>query len=143
DDDGRQASRFLRLSRRELFPAAGALAALMGLQRPDEAAALPPELARAAASIEPYFTEQAAFGDVSRGSPIPHTLTGAKRAEVGLTRETWRLEVIADPEAPSVLGRELTRQNGAALTFTDLMRLAEKRAVRFPKVMTCLNIGCP
>jgi DMSO/TMAO reductase YedYZ molybdopterin-dependent catalytic subunit len=29
------------------------------------------------------------------------------------------------------------------LDFPRLLELAEKHAVRFPKVMTCLNIGCP
>lgn len=93
--------------------------------------------------LPPYLTEQSRFRDVSRGSPIPHTLTEERRREVGLTRETWRLEVVSDPDQPSKLGRELTRAAGSALDFAGLMALAEKHAVRFPKVMTCLNIGRP
>src|SRR3569623_806381 len=31
----------------------------------------------------------------------------------------------------------------SAFTFDDLMALAEKHAVRYAKVMTCLNLGCP
>jgi hypothetical protein len=51
--------------------------------------------------------------------------------------------VIADPEQPTKLGRPLTRKDGTALDFAGLMELARTRAVRFAKVMTCLNIGCP
>ncbi len=29
------------------------------------------------------------------------------------------------------------------MDFKGLLELADKHAVRFPKVMTCLNIGCP
>lgn len=132
----------LKLMRRHLFPAAVGLAAALS---PGEAYAdpLPPELAPAVEKLEPYFFPQAQFGDVSRGNPIPHSLPEEKRRQVGLTRETWKLEVISDPEQPATLGRQLTRKDGTALDFAALMRLAEKRAVRFPKIMTCLNIGCP
>ena len=101
------------------------------------------ELNRAIAALEPYFTPPAKFQDVSRGDPLPYSLSEEKKREVGLTRETWRLEVVSDPEHPSRVRQELTRANGAALNFAQLMSLAEKHAVRFPKVMTCLNIGCP
>jgi DMSO/TMAO reductase YedYZ molybdopterin-dependent catalytic subunit len=70
-------------------------------------------------------------------------LPEAKKQAVGLTRDTWRLEVISDPEHPATLTRQLTRADGTALDFLSLLRLADKHAVRFPKVMTCLNIGCP
>ncbi len=92
---------------------------------------------------EPYFTAAEDFRDVSRGKPIPHSLPEAKKQEVGLTRETWRLEVISDPDHPAKLGRSLTISDGTALDFETLLQLAEKHAVRFPKVMTCLNLGCP
>jgi DMSO/TMAO reductase YedYZ molybdopterin-dependent catalytic subunit len=104
---------------------------------------LPPELAAAVAKIEPYFTPPSKFQDVSRGNPIPHRLPEAKRREVGLTRDTWKLEVISDPENPATLGKQLTKKDGTALDFTQLLKLGEKYAVRFAKVMTCLNIGCP
>jgi DMSO/TMAO reductase YedYZ molybdopterin-dependent catalytic subunit len=108
-------------------------------------AAAPPvsELARAIARLEPYFTPQAKFRDVSRGKPIPHSLPAVKKREVGLTRETWKLEVIADPQHPATLGKQLTKRGGTALDFNGLLKLADKHGVRFPKVMTCLNIGCP
>jgi DMSO/TMAO reductase YedYZ molybdopterin-dependent catalytic subunit len=99
--------------------------------------------AKAGVSPEPYFTRPEDFGDVSRGKPLPHSLPESKRREVGLTRETWRLDVVSDPANPARLARELTRANGAALDFTALLDLAETHSVRFAKVMTCLNMGCP
>jgi DMSO/TMAO reductase YedYZ molybdopterin-dependent catalytic subunit len=70
-------------------------------------------------------------------------LPAEKKREVGLTRETWKLEVVSDPENPSTLGQPLTTKDGTALDFAALLKLGEKHAVRFAKIMTCLNIGCP
>lgn len=92
---------------------------------------------------EPYFTPTQDFQDVSRGRPLPHSLPEEKKTEVGLTRETWRLEILSDPDHPAKLGRQFTKAEGTAFDFPALLRLAEKHAVRFPKVMTCLNLGCP
>jgi DMSO/TMAO reductase YedYZ molybdopterin-dependent catalytic subunit len=101
-----------------------------------------PELAQALQKLEPFFTPQASFRDVSRGKPVPHSLSEEKKREVGLTRETWSLEVVADPNHPATLGKQLTRKDGTAVDFAGLLRLAETRTVRFAKVMTCLNMGC-
>jgi DMSO/TMAO reductase YedYZ molybdopterin-dependent catalytic subunit len=103
----------------------------------------PPELAKAVDQLEPFFTAQQDFRDVSRGTPLPHSLPEEKRREVGLTRDTWKLEVVADPDKPAALGKQFTKADGTALDFAGLMKLADKHAVRFAKVMTCLNIGCP
>src|SRR5947209_7926930 len=86
---------------------------------------------------EPYFTSQEKFRDVSRGNPLPHKLSPEKRAEVGLTRETWKLQVLSDPENKANIAKPVT------LDWDGLMRLAEKRAVKIPKIMTCNNIGRP
>ncbi len=102
-----------------------------------------PELAKAIDALEPFFTPPAEFRDVSRGKPLPHSLPDEKKAEVGLTRESWKLEIVSDSENPAKLGKPLTKADGTALDFAGLVSLAEKHAVRFPKVMTCLNIGCP
>src|SRR3954451_8829768 len=103
----------------------------------------PPKLAPAVDPQESFFTPQGMFRDVSRGKPLPHSLSDEKKQQVGLTRETWKLEVVSDPKNPAKLGRELTTADGTALDFDGLMKLADKHAVRFAKVMTCLNIGCP
>jgi DMSO/TMAO reductase YedYZ molybdopterin-dependent catalytic subunit len=104
---------------------------------------LPQELTPALEKLESYFTTPKDFGDVSRGNPLPHKLSEEKRREVGLTRETWKLEVVSDPENPATLGKPLTKKDNTALDFAGLLKLGEKHAVRFAKVMTCLNIGCP
>lgn len=102
-----------------------------------------PALQQALDDLETWLTKPDDFRDVSRGNPKPHSLDEAKRQEVGLTRDTWKLEVVSDPENKAQLNSPLTKADNTAFTFPDLMKLAEKHAVRFPKVMTCLNIGCP
>lgn len=98
---------------------------------------------KAGARAEPYFTPPNDFRDVSRGKPLPHTLPEEKKRQVGMTRETWKLEVISDVDHPATIGKPMTASSGTALDFAGLMKLAETQAVRFPKVMTCLNLGCP
>ena len=117
-----------------------ALCALPSISKADEQ---DPELEPALAKLETWLTPQDDFRDVSRGRPIPHTLDEAKRKSVGLTRDTWKLEVAADADSNTRIGNPLTTANNTAFTFDDLMSLAEKRKVRFPKVMTCLNLGRP
>lgn len=106
-------------------------------------APVPPELGPAVDALEPYFTPQDQFQDVSRGKPVPHSLPEEKRRQVGLTRDTWRLDVVPDPDRPATLGKPLTKKDGTALDFAALLKLGERHSVRFAKVMTCLNIGCP
>ena len=140
--------RFLRdhhLVTRRFFVQAGVvgLVTLGGGVMKGWADSLAPELNDAVARLESFMTPLDKFRDVSRGSPVPHSLSDEKRSEVGLTRETWRLEVTSDPDHPTRIKQPMTIANGTALDFPSLMRLAELHAVRFAKVMTCLNIGCP
>lgn len=128
---------------RRFFLQCGATWAAAACALPARGADLPPGLADAVAKIEPYFTPPREFRDVSRGKPIPHTLPEEKKREVGLTRETWRLEVVFDPDHPATLGRQLTKKDGTAIDFAGLLEMGQTHAVRFAKVMTCLNIGCP
>ncbi|MBC8355474.1 MAG: molybdopterin-dependent oxidoreductase [Planctomycetes bacterium] len=102
-----------------------------------------PNLQKSLDAFETWLTKPDDFRDVSRGKPTPHSLSEEKRKEVGLTRDTWKLEVVSDPENPARLGTSLTRMDNTALDFKGLLELGEKHAVRFPKAMTCLNIGCP
>lgn len=122
------------------FGAAAAAAVGTGLPLVAQDAA---DLARAVEEADPYLTPQEKFRDVSRGNPLPHKLPPEKLAQVGLSRETWKLEVISDPEHPADLRNPLTREKGTALDWDALMALAGKRTVRFLKVMTCNNIGRP
>jgi DMSO/TMAO reductase YedYZ molybdopterin-dependent catalytic subunit len=102
-----------------------------------------PELDAAIERLESYLTSPDDFRDVSRGTPKPHTLPDEKKREAGLTRDTWSLQVTSDPDNPARIANELSHGKNTALRFEDLMLLAQRHAVRFPKVMTCLNIGCP
>lgn len=102
-----------------------------------------PELQEAIAKMESWLTPASEFRDVSRGKPKPHTLSDEQRAEVGLTRDTWKLQVISDPEYPARLGNPLSTETDNPFVFATLMEMARTKSVRFAKVMTCLNIGCP
>jgi DMSO/TMAO reductase YedYZ molybdopterin-dependent catalytic subunit len=108
-------------------------------------AASPPSKQRAERQhrFASYLTPPDVFEDVSRGKPLPHSLPDDRKRAVGLTRETWRLEVLSDPEHPVRLGKPLTKSDGTSIDFPALMKLAETRSVRFAKIMTCLNLGCP
>jgi DMSO/TMAO reductase YedYZ molybdopterin-dependent catalytic subunit len=60
-----------------------------------------------------------------------------------LVRDTWQLEVVADPESDAKLDRPLAQALGTALTWEALMKLAETQAVRFLHVMACTNMSGP
>ena len=132
------------LTRRHLlrFGATG-LATLTSLSALAQDRKRDPRLQKALDALETWLTRPDEFRDVSRGNPKPHSLPIEKRKEVGLTRETWKLEVVSDPENPARIRRPFTRAKDNAFDFQSLMQLAEKHAVRFPKIMTCLNLGCP
>lgn len=102
-----------------------------------------PRLQRSLDSLESWLTRPDDFRDVSRGTPLPRTLSDEKREEFGLTRETWKLEVLSDPDNPARIRSPMTKEGNTAFDFARLMELSKSHAVRFPKIMTCLNIGCP
>ncbi|MCA9176812.1 MAG: molybdopterin-dependent oxidoreductase [Planctomycetales bacterium] len=138
-----------RATRRYFLQLSGMGAAATLLSQPLRAAPPSPAssdkaaLQRALDELEPYLTPQDEFQDVSRGKPKPHSLSDEKKAEVGLTRETWSLEVVSDTDQPARIKRPLRKADNTALTFQQLLEMGKTKAVRFPKVMTCLNIGCP
>ncbi|MBI3866374.1 MAG: molybdopterin-dependent oxidoreductase [Planctomycetia bacterium] len=90
-----------------------------------------------------YLTTWDNFRLIERGEPLPYTHPIEKLREVGLTQETWKLEVVSDPDAPAKLDNPLSKELGTALDWQALMKLAETRAVRYLKVMTCNNIDTP
>ncbi|HYV30221.1 MAG TPA: twin-arginine translocation signal domain-containing protein, partial [Candidatus Binatia bacterium] len=106
---------FLRL-------AAGGAAAFGFWSLPAEAGPLEPELAKALENLEPYFTPRDKFRDVSRGKPLPHSLADEKKRQVGLTRATWKVQVVSDPDNPATIRRPLTLKDGTALDFAGLMQ---------------------
>lgn len=134
-----------RLSRRFFLSVGAAGAALIATwPRTARSNELAPELAEAIGKLESFLTPPDKFRDVSRGKPLPHSLPPEKKTEVGLTRETWKLEVVSDTDKSATrLKKPMTKADGTALDFNGLMQIAETHAVKFAKVMTCLNIGCP
>jgi DMSO/TMAO reductase YedYZ molybdopterin-dependent catalytic subunit len=93
--------------------------------------------------VHGFLTPQDAWGDVERGNPLPYTLPIEKRREVGLERETWRLEVLADPASNTELAAPLSKDLGTALDFEGLLRLGREHGVRYLKAVTCNNLGEP
>ncbi len=100
------------------------------------------KLEQAIAKIE-YLTPSADFGNVGRGDPVPSELPDDQRRAVGLDRDTWQLEVVPDAESGAKVEQPLSKERGTAFNWEALMRLAEKSAVRYFKVMTCNNINAP
>jgi DMSO/TMAO reductase YedYZ molybdopterin-dependent catalytic subunit len=118
---------------------------LTGLVAGTVRAADPPSSPTAPA--RPFLTPARDFRDVSRGKPIPHTLTGEALVQARLTPETWRLEIItadkADAASPAKVARPLTLAAGTALDLPALLKLGEEHSVRFLKAMQCANIPRP
>ena len=100
-------------------------------------------LDEAISGIESWLTRQEDFQDISRGDPLPHQLPEPSKKLAGMTRSTWQLEILSDDEHPSRLRTPMTKAGGTAINFNQLIEIGKKHAVRFPKVMSCLNIGCP
>jgi DMSO/TMAO reductase YedYZ molybdopterin-dependent catalytic subunit len=133
----------LELTRRHFLGlGAAGLAGLAVAPLETRAARPSKELAEALPDLE-YLTPQEEFGTVERGNPLPYKLPPEKLRAIGLVRETWQLEVVPDPDTDAQVERPLSKDLGTALDWDGLMRLAEKHAVRFLKVMTCNNGGSP
>ena len=75
-----------------------------------------PLLTEAISKLE-YLTQDKDFRNFGRGKPPPHKLPPEKLREVGLTRDTWELEVVADPESNAEVERPLSRASGTAMNW--------------------------
>ena len=133
------------VSRRHFLQLGAAGIAAAGITpRVSAAVADDPALAKAIADASKrYLTPQGEFQTVERGTPIPYTIPLEKRLEVGIERDTWQLEVLADPTSNSKLQHPLSKERNPALNFEALMKLAETKAVRYLKVISCNNIFNP
>jgi DMSO/TMAO reductase YedYZ molybdopterin-dependent catalytic subunit len=143
DDLDRLAAEHLAVTRRYFLRlgaagAAGLAASALGAGKQEAAA-----LVREAAAGLDYLTPPDQFRIIGRGKPPPHQLPPEKLREVGLVPETWRLEVVPDPDTSAEVERPLSKDRGTALDWPGLMKLAETRAVRFLSVMTCTNVADP
>jgi DMSO/TMAO reductase YedYZ molybdopterin-dependent catalytic subunit len=97
-----------------------------------------PVLAKAISELE-YLTPADKFIVQRRGNPVLTEIPAEKLSSIGLTPETWRLEITTDPESNSEIGNPLTLQNGKAITWADLMKMAENHSVRYLHALTCTN----
>src|SRR5579859_1739539 len=93
--------------------------------------------------VHGFLTPQHEWGDVERGNPLPYTLPPEERRRVGLERETWQLEVVADPDSNSILEAPLSKERGTTLDFDGLLELGRTHGVRYLKGVTCNNLGEP
>ncbi len=126
-----------RVSRRTLLGMAAGSAALSAAASD---APIPDELDSLIAKLS-YLTPDRQFVPVERGDPIPYKQPEAKLREIGMTRDTWKLEVV--PEAGARIENPMTKERGNSFDFTALMRLGETKSVRYLKVMTCNNLNAP
>jgi len=89
------------------------------------------------------ITQSGDFYNVERGNPLPYEVPLEKRLEIGMERQTWQLEIIADPQSNSKIERPLLKADGTALTFDALLKLAATKATSYFKVITCNNLSDP
>jgi hypothetical protein len=66
-----------------------------------------------------------------------------KLREIGLTPDTWYLEIVPDPAGNSAVDRRFAKESGNALNWDVLMNLAKTQAIRFLHVCTCTNGANP
>lgn len=112
-------------------------AGLAGLAVPSPTSADEPKQTPA----RPFLTPEDRFRDVSRGSPLPHTLKGDALVAARLTPETWRLEIVADESAKVAKTFSLKDEN--AIDLQTLQKMGKTLGVKFLKAMQCLNINQP
>lgn len=101
-----------------------------------------PVLAKAIGEME-YLTPADKFIVQRRGKPVLSEIPPDNLAAIGLTRDTWKLEILSDPESNSEIGNPFTRETGNAIGWSDLMKLADRSAVRFLHLLTCTNAPRP
>ncbi len=90
-----------------------------------------------------YLTPAEQFGTVERGNPLPYKLPPADLKEAGLTKESWKLEVVSDADYPATMGKQFKHADDTAFSYAKLMELAKKQSTRFIKTMTCNNMEAP
>ena len=97
-----------------------------------------PFLAKAVSELE-YLTPADKFIVQRRGNPVLSEIPNEKLASIGLTPETWKLEIVTDAESNSEIENPMTIEKGNAFTWGDLMNMAEKHSVRYLHALTCTN----
>lgn len=84
-----------------------------------------------------FFTPAEAFYEITRSRP--YRLPENERRKVGLTPETWQLEIVGDdvPWQP-ILKKTCRKEDGTAVTFKVLEELFATKPVRCIKTLQCL-----
>ena len=101
-------------------------------------AEIDPQIREAIAKLE-YLTPLDRAFILDKGKAGVTKLPVERLRELGLTPDSWSLEVIPDPASNSVVEQPLSRARGNALNWQGLMSLAEKHAIRFMHVCSCTN----
>jgi len=130
---------------------AAALAIQSAVQGADANSATPSIVERASPNApHAFLTKADDFYLVARGEPKPHTLVDQALINARMTPESWRLEITADPyiEPPLItqsatIERSFTLSAGTAIDLPTLQEMGKKHAVKFIKMMQCLNLATP
>src|SRR5438105_10916854 len=85
------------------------LAASAALAETSSPAAAADELTPALAKLK-YLTPDREFIPVERGDPLPYKLPETKLREIGMTGETWKLDVV--PENGARVENPMSRERG-------------------------------
>src|SRR6516225_6855813 len=84
-----------------------------------------------------FFTPADAFYEVTRSKP--YLLSREDQAKVGLSPETWQLEMLPDrPPWQPTLQKTCSKADGTAVTIKDLEELLHARPIRCIKTLQCL-----
>ncbi|HWI56163.1 MAG TPA: molybdopterin-dependent oxidoreductase [Bacillota bacterium] len=128
-----------QLTRRDFLQLGSAAVAAWSVSPlPAADAGTDPQLLAAISKLE-YLTPLNRAFILDKGKAGVTKLPLEKLREIGLTPDTWSLEVVPDPASNSVVEQPLSCARGNALDWQGLMRLAQKHAVRFMHVCTCTN----
>ncbi|MBM3854076.1 MAG: hypothetical protein FJ399_13135 [Verrucomicrobia bacterium] len=128
-----------RLTRRGFLHLGGAAAAAWGAPPLGAAErALEPQVREAIAQLE-YLTPLSRAYILDKGKTGVIKLPAEQLRAIGLTPDSWSLEVVPDPRSNSVVENPLSGAAGNALTWQVLQGLAEKHAVRFLHLCNCTN----
>ncbi len=139
DSPERVSQEHLELTRR-FFVGLGGPAAAAWAASPLAAADAPanPQLQEAISKLV-YLTPPEKAFILDKGKAGVAKLPDEELPKLGLTPDTWSLEVLADPAGGSVIERSFTHAQGNALNWSGLMKLAERSAIRFLQIMNCTN----
>ncbi len=127
------------LTRRHFLQLGSAAAAAWSLAPSGAAEILKDSQLREAISKLEYLTPLDRAFILDKGKAGVGKLPAERLREIGLTRESWSLEVVPDSDGQSIVEQPLSRRLGNALSWQGLMSLAEKQAVRFLHLCTCTN----